>query len=94
MPIKLPRDPGKEQNGNKSGKPIKSIRIGLLTASIWKRTGQHGDFYNTAVQRSYKDGEDWKYSDSFGREDLLTASKLLDLAHSWIIKAEAEARQE
>ena len=33
----------------------------------------------------YKDAEGrWKSTDSLGREDLLLAAKVLDLAHSWI----------
>jgi hypothetical protein len=35
------------------------------------------------VQRIYKDGEDWKTSDSFGRDDLPLLSKVLDRTHSY-----------
>lgn len=34
--------------------------------------------------RSYKEGDDWHDSSSFGYDDLLTLSKAADDAHSWI----------
>jgi hypothetical protein len=36
------------------------------------------------VSRSYKDGDEWKSSSSFGRDELLTLAKVADLANSWI----------
>ena len=41
--------------------------------------------HNVTFERSYKDGEEWKTTTSFGRDDLLTLAKVADLAHSWII---------
>jgi len=31
-------------------------------------------------------GEDWKTTDSFGRDDLPLAGKVLDMAHTWIFE--------
>lgn len=42
------------------------------------------------MSRSYKQGEEWKQSDSFGADDLLLLAKLLDQAHSWIISQPAK----
>lgn len=38
----------------------------------------------SALQRRYKDGEEWKHTRSFGRDDLLLVAKVARLAHSWI----------
>ena len=70
-------------------KPVKHIRLGTLSASIWKRSGTKGDFHTVNFQRSWKDGKEWKNGDSFNRDDLLTVAKLADLAHTWIWKQEA-----
>jgi hypothetical protein len=39
----------------------------------------------TDKARSYKQGEEWKQSDNFGKDDILPLCKLLDQAHSWIL---------
>ena len=36
------------------------------------------------VSRLYKDGDDWRDSTSFGRDDLPLVGKVLDRAHTWI----------
>ena len=36
------------------------------------------------LSRSYRDGDQWKYSESLWRDDLPLAAKLLDQAHTWI----------
>ena len=38
------------------------------------------------VSRLYKDGDDWKDSTSFGRDDLPLLAKVADLSHSWIFE--------
>ena len=74
-------------------KPVHKIKLWPLTAAIWKQSGTNGDFYNVTIQRTYKDKDgEWGNSDSFGRDDLLPAGKLLDAAHSWIVKTETAAR--
>jgi hypothetical protein len=40
--------------------------------------------YNVTIVRSYKDGEEWRESQSFGYDDLMNVAKLLYDAHSWI----------
>ena len=35
-------------------------------------------------QRLYKDGDDWKTTDSFGRDELPLVAKVADMAHTWI----------
>jgi hypothetical protein len=43
-----------------------------------------GDFFNTVLSKSYKDGEDWKDTDQLGTGDLLNAAKLLQRAEQFI----------
>ena len=65
-------------------KPVQSLRYGALEAAIWANETPNGTLYNVTFARRYKDGEEWKSSDSFGRDDLLVLAKLADQAHSWI----------
>ena len=56
------------------------MREGLLC----KETHDNVIRHNVTVVRLYKDGEDWKSSDSFGRDDLPLLCKVADQAHTWI----------
>jgi len=77
---------------NTKQKPAHEVRIGAIKAAIWKNDTQAGVRYNTTFTRSYKDKEEneWKTTDSFGREDLLVLSKVADRAHSWIYEQATE----
>ena len=68
-------------------KPAHEVRIGAIKAAIWRNDTSNGVRYNTTFSRLYKDKEDdqWKSTDSFGRDDLLVLAKVADEAHSYII---------
>ena len=67
-------------------KPIHEVRLGLIKAAVWRNDGETGVRYNVTLSRLYKDKDDkdWKYTDTFGRDDLLLVAKVADQAHSWI----------
>lgn len=66
-------------------KPVHRIRLSTISASIFKNTSSDGNsFFNAQFDRSYKSGEEWKHTKSFGRDDLLNLAKVSDLVHSWI----------
>lgn len=67
-----------------SNQPISEVRLGAIRAAIWENEGQNGTRYTVSLSRLYKDGSEWKSSQTLGRDDLLTAAKVLDLAHSRI----------
>ena len=78
-------------------KPAHKIRIGVLQVTIWRNTGEKGNWYSVIPTRGYKQGDDtWKETDSLGFDDLLAMAKLLDEAHTWIVKqmqADSKARK-
>jgi hypothetical protein len=65
-------------------KPVHEVRLGRIKATIWANQNSNGTWYNVTLSRSYRDGEEWKSSSSFGRDELLTVAKVADLANSWI----------
>ena len=69
-----------------SHKPAHEIRINGLKATIWKNDTEKGPRYNTTFTRSYKDGEEWKTTDNYGREDLLLLAHMAKEAFAWIAK--------
>ena len=64
-------------------KPADEIRIGRVKATIWMNTAENGEpRYNVVFSRLYRDGEQWKTTHSFGRNDLLLLAKVADIAHT------------
>ena len=66
------------------------IRHGAISASIWRQDTDKGPMYNVTFQRSYRDGENWKTSTSFGRNNLLVLSLIAARAFEWIASQPAE----
>ena len=71
-------------------KPIHEIKLGAIKAAIWQNESTNGIRYNVTISRLYKDGDSWKSTDSFGRDDLLLLAKVADNAHSWIFAQSQE----
>ncbi len=65
-------------------KPAHDVRIGLIKAAIWKNERDDRVRYTATFRRIYKDGDQWRTAESFGRDDLLSLAKVADLAHTWI----------
>lgn len=65
-------------------KPAHEIRLGRIKATIWENETDNGVRHNVSVSRLYKDGDEWKQTASFGRDDLPLVAKVADLAHLWI----------
>jgi hypothetical protein len=70
---------------NRANSPAHEIRLGSIKATLWLNETSAGPRYNVTIGRLYKDANDaWRTSESLGRDDLLLAAKVLDLAHSWL----------
>jgi hypothetical protein len=67
-----------------SKQPVHEIRMGLIKACIWQNQTRSGDRYNVTFMRLYRDGDVWRESSHYGRDDLLLLAKVTDLAHTWI----------
>ena len=68
-------------------RPVHEIRLGRIKAAIWANEVEGGTRHNVTMARLYKEGKDWKSSDSFGRDDLPLVAKVADMAHTWIFQA-------
>ena len=74
-----------------ANKPAHEIRLGRIKASIWANETERGTRYNVNVSRIYKEGEQWKATESFGRDDLPLVCKVMDQAHTWIFEQAGNA---
>ena len=71
---------------SRPNKPVGEIRIGSIRAAIWARPYENGVAHNVTFSRLYKQGDEWRRSESFSRDDLLVVAKVADLAHTWILE--------
>ena len=74
----------KNQTARSNNKPVHTLRHGAISASIWRQDTDKGPMFNVTFQRSYKEGDAWKNSTSFGRNNLLLLSLLTMRAFEWI----------
>ena len=73
-----------KQNGSPAKAPVHEVRLGRIKAAVWENTTENGVRHNVTISRLYKDGNQWKDSSSFGRDDLPLVIKVADQAHNWI----------
>ena len=66
--------------------PVHDVRIGSIKAAIWENPSENGVRHNVTFERLYKSDDEWKQTQSFGRDDLLVLAKVADQAHTWIVQ--------
>ena len=72
-------------NTTSKDQPAHKLKLGALSAAIWKTETAKGPVFNVTFQRAYRDGNDeWKSSTSFGRNNLLPLGLLAGRAFEWI----------
>jgi len=75
-------------------RPEKVFRVGFVSASIFIHEVQNGDetrsIRSVNIQKRYVDGEDVKYTSSFGLAELPQALHVLQLAANWVSEKEAD----
>ena len=75
-------------------RPEKVFRIGFVSASVFVHEVQNGDetrsMRSVNVQKRYTDGDDVKYTSSFGLAELPQALHVLQLATNWVAEQEAD----
>ena len=77
-------------NGNK---PVKVFRYRGISASVFENfsqtDGEQVRFFKVNLQRTFKQGEDFKHNASFGRDEIPIARLVLDRAWQFVLDAEA-----
>lgn len=74
------------QNDNGGNKPVDRFHEGSVQVSIWEKTGAKGLFRTASFQLRYRDGEEWRTSNSYGLTDLENMEKAAREAHARIQK--------
>jgi len=73
-------------------KPEKVFRSAGVSASVFRNTAKNKDgestFFKVALSRTYRDGDEFKSTQSLGRDDLPVAALLLQRAWAYIVSSE------
>ena len=79
-------------------KPEKRFKCGSVSASIWAKAktveGEMVKFYSVSIDKAYKDGDEWKHSNSFAAEDLPKVALVTNEAYKYIHLQETETQQD
>jgi hypothetical protein len=69
-------------------KPEKKFSCGSISASIWANTkivnSETVKLYSVTINKAYKEGEEWKYTNSFNIEDLPKVALVATEAYKYI----------
>lgn len=71
--------------------PIKVIRDGDVSASIFARTHRERTFYSVSLSRSYKDNGTFRYAKSFDADNLPQVVRVAQEASAYIRDLTQEA---
>jgi hypothetical protein len=86
-----PRTPETSGDSERSSRgPVFSCRHRALKAAVWRNEVDNGVMFNTTLSRSYKNGEEWRESQSFGWDDLLIVAELLRTCYGYIAREMAK----
>ena len=67
-----------------SNKPVHALSCGTLRIAVWKNTSDLGEFFTLSAHRVFMRNGQWEKSTYFSEYDLVTLSRLIIDAHSWI----------
>ncbi len=73
--------------------PVDRFNDGPVHVSIWEKTGTKGLFRTASFQLRYRDGEEWRTSQSYGSSDIEHLEKAAHEAHSRIERWQQEQKQ-
>ena len=78
-------------------KPEKKFSCGLISASIWANTktveGKAVKLYSVTIDKAYKEGEDWKHTNSFNIDDLPKVALVVTEAYKYVRLRENDSQQ-
>ncbi|MEZ5942474.1 MAG: hypothetical protein R3C18_13860 [Planctomycetaceae bacterium] len=80
------------KNKETNNKPMKKLQLRGISASVFANQSENGvTFYKVSITRTFKDGDEFKTTSTFSRDDLPIVQELSRQAWLTILKAEAEA---
>ena len=74
-------------SSNANNRPAYEKRLGAIRVTVWENVNDGRPWYNVAITRRYKDGDQWRETATFnGLGDLAQVGAAVQLAQDWIQK--------
>jgi len=67
-----------------SAEPVFEVRRGLIKVRVWRKRTKASLRHTVTVTRLYRNGDVWKESTRYGRDDIPLVRLVLDEAYAWI----------
>jgi len=74
-----------------SAQPVFELRRGLIKVRVWRRRTKSSLRHTVTVTRLFRNGDVWKESTRYGRDDIPLVRLLLDEAHAWIYQQSCQS---
>jgi len=77
------------ENSNTTNKPLEVFRARGITASVFAYTSKEDvRFHKVCLHRTYRDGKEWRTTDTFARDEAPVAMHLMHEAWQFILETE------
>lgn len=84
----------KKEETKPTNRPVHSIRFGAVSCSVFlNRTKEGQEFPSAIIRRSYKSGDTFKDSNSYGAKHLAQLSELVSSLQAWMKNNYPEAEK-
>ena len=81
-----------KSKGAPSNKPVAKFQYRGVVASVFENEAENGSlFYKVSIARTYRDGEQFKSTSSFSRDDLPLVAQVANEAWLSLLEYEASA---
>ena len=76
----------------KTAQPVETFRHRGLSVSVFENTSEDGKtvYHKVSLQRTYRQDDEWKTTQSLSRDDLPIAALLLQKAWEYVLEAEGK----
>jgi len=76
-----------------SNAPKAKFNVGAVSVAVWENEGKEGTSFNTiSIDKRYKDGEEWKSTNSMKVNELPKAILALQKAYEYVSLKEKEPK--
>lgn len=85
------------EKDSSSQDPVYSLRYRGVAMAVFanetKVEGRTITFHKVSLHRYYKEGDEWKVSNGYSRDDLPIVRLLMLKAYEWVLAAEAKRKE-
>ena len=75
-------------------KPLHTVNLGSVHAAIFPQRGDKGSFLSVTLHRNYKDGDDWKQTNTYTARQLASLIAVAHKALDFVLEAQGDVEEQ